>query len=48
VTPSGGVEPDVMPYDATTGTGVPSVTSCSTAFPEPCWCVRRSGQSSTM
>ena len=26
VMPSGGVEPDVMPYEATTGTGVPSVT----------------------
>jgi hypothetical protein len=46
--PSAGVKPDVMPYDATTGTGVPSVTSFSTAFGESCMCVRRSGQSSTM
>jgi hypothetical protein len=34
VIPSGGVEPDVIPYEATTGTGVPSVTSFSTAMPE--------------
>ena len=46
--PSGGVKPDVMPYEATTGTGVPSVTSFSTATPESWMCVRRSGQSSTM
>src|SRR2546422_4579069 len=35
---------DALPIS--TGTGVPSVTSRSTALPEPCRCVRRSGQRS--
>ena len=34
VMPSGGVEPDVIPYDATTGTGVPLETIFSSAAPE--------------
>ena len=37
-----------MPYEATTGTGLPSETSFSSARPESCMWVRRSGQSSTM